>query len=599
MDNHTLIFCGMVVTLTTTLGMIITQLTRKTYPFFAYWTIGWGLRSLAFLIYTTLVGNPATMVLAGCLDSIGVIANNRGVLVFREQHQANYLGEILGAVLWTSLFAYLTYSHQINDRVMLYSIYHSAYYGWGVAILLTRHPPYAGVGDVLLAGSLGGWAILDLIRGIFSWMYSQPLMDHLPSHPLMPIYATTTMLIVMMMALGQIMMNLQRLEYDYRLAQLQLEAEIIQRKENQLELKSHRNHLEELVKMRTSELSLSESKFRVLVEQSLVGIFIYQDGYLRYANEALCQMLGYASADEFVNRIPIFDLVPSQNRLSMYKRITHEIPGQKDGVTYNIGLLRRNGKIVDVDLLSRGIKYVGKPATIGVAIDVSDRNHATEALRALASRLQSVREEERTRIARDIHDDLGQTMAGLKMKMGWLKKQLATKGLSEHLEDITEMQELTDRVIQSVHDISWALRPGVLDTLGLSAAIEWLCTDFQRRVGIRCHRDLPTQRFDLVADDVTHVFRISQELLNNVARHAHASSVEVKLGLDDNGNLLLEVRDDGIGMGDITPGAQSLGLLGIRERVQQLRGTLDITSTPTLKGTLVRVTVPCRTAQII
>ncbi len=554
---------------------------------------------MGFLIYASLPGIPTTMVLAGCLDSLGVIAKNRGVLVFRGRHQANYLWEILGLVLWTSLFAYLTYSHQINDRVMLYSIYHSAYYAWGVATLLTRHPPYAGVGDVLLAGSLGVWAILDLTRGIFTWRYSQPIMDYLPSHPLMSIYVITTLLLVMMMALGQIMMNSQRLEYDYRLAQLQLEAEIIQRKENQLELKSHRNHLEELVKMRTAELSLSESKFRVLVEQSLVGIFIYQDGYLRYANEALCQMLGYASVDEFVNRIPIFDLVPTQDRLSMYQRITHEMPGQKDGVTYNIGLLRRNGKTVDVDLLSRAIKYVGKPATIGVAIDVSDRNHATEALRALASRLQTVREEERTRIARDIHDDLGQTMAGLKMKMGWLKKQLATNGLSEHLEDITEMQELTDRVIQSVHDISWALRPGVLDTLGLSAAIEWLCKDFQRRVGIRCHRDLLMQRFDLDADHVTHVFRICQELLTNVSRHAHASSVEVKLGLDDNGNLLLEIRDDGIGMGDITPGAQSLGLLGIRERVQQLRGTLDITSTPTLKGTLVRVTVPCRTAQII
>ncbi len=422
MDNHTLIFCGMVVTLTTTLGMIITQLTRKTYPFFAYWTIGWSSRTLGFLIYASLPGIPTTMVLAGCLDSLGVIAKNRGVLVFRGRHQANTLGEILGLVLWTSLFAYLTYSHQINDRVMLYSIYHSAYYARGVAILLSRHPPYAGVGDVLLAGSLGVWAILDLTRGIFTWRYSQPIMDYLPSHPLMSIYVITTLLLVMMMALGQIMMNSQRLEYDYRLAQLQLEAELIQRKENELELKSHRNQLEELVKMRTAELSLSESKFRVLVEQSLVGIFIYQGGYLRYANEALCQMLGYASVDEFVNRIPIFDLVPTQDRLSMYQRITHEMPGQKDGVTYNIGLLRRNGKIVDVDLLSRAIKYVGKPATIGVVIDVSERNHATEALRALASRLQTVREEERTRIARDIHDDLGQTMAGLKMKMGWLKK---------------------------------------------------------------------------------------------------------------------------------------------------------------------------------
>ena len=341
---------------------------------------------MGFLIYASLPGIPTTMVLAGCLDSLGVIAKNRGVLVFRGRHQANTLGEILGLVLWTSLFAYLTYSHQINDRVMLYSIYHSAYYARGVAILLSRHPPYAGVGDVLLAGSLGVWAILDLTRGIFTWRYSQPIMDYLPSHPLMSIYVITTLLLVMMMALGQIMMNSQRLEYDYRLAQLQLEAELIQRKENELELKSHRNQLEELVKMRTAELSLSESKFRVLVEQSLVGIFIYQGGYLRYANEALCQMLGYASVDEFVNRIPIFDLVPTQDRLSMYQRITHEMPGQKDGVTYNIGLLRRNGKIVDVDLLSRAIKYVGKPATIGVVIDVSERNHATEALRALASR---------------------------------------------------------------------------------------------------------------------------------------------------------------------------------------------------------------------
>ncbi len=596
MDNHTLIFCGMVVTLTTTLGMVITQLTRKTYPCFAYWTIGWCSRSLGFLIYTLLQGNPATMVWAGCLDTIGVIANNRGVLVFRERHQTSYLWEVLGVVLWTSLFAYFTYSHQINNRVMLYSIYHSAYYGWGVVALLARHPPHRGVGDVLLAASLGAWAMLDLTRGTFSWLYSQPLTDFLPSHPLIPIYVTTATLLVMMMALSEIMMNSQRLEHDYRRVQQELEEDIIRYEENKRELESYRQHLEELVHMRTAELSLSESKFRALVEQSLVGIYIYQDDYLLYANNALCQMLGYSSADDLVNRVPIIALVKPQDRLSVLKRVSIIKSGNGEGLTYEIGLLRRDGKVVDAELHSRSIDYQGKQATIGVVIDVSERNRATNDLRALASRLLSVREEERTRIARDIHDDLGQTMAGLKMKMGWLKKQLASKGLTDHLEDILEMKQLIDRIIQSVHDISWALRPGILDTLGLSAAVEWLCKDFQRRAGIRCHQELSAQQPDLDADRVTHIFRICQELLTNVTRHAHASSVEVKLGPDGNGNWLLEVKDDGIGIQNIAPGSQSLGLLGISERIQQLRGTLTIDSTPSFKGTRVRVTVPCGTA---
>jgi PAS domain S-box-containing protein len=374
-----------------------------------------------------------------------------------------------------------------------------------------------------------------------------------------------------------------------------LEEDIIWRQQYETELEGYRQHLEELVAERTAALSHSESKFRALVEQSLVGIYIFQDRYMRYANKALCQMLGYAAAEAFVDRVPVIDLVAPKDRFSVLKRIARLSRGRGEELTYAMGLLRKDGTTVDVEVRSRAIDIEGQPATIGVIIDVSERNRATEGLHALALRLQSVREEERTRIARDLHDDLGQAMAALKMKMIWVKNHLHPETLKENLAVIAEMEQMIAHIAQSVHDISWALRPGVLDTLGLAAAIEWLGKDFQRRAGIRCHLDLSAKNIDLDSDQTTHLFRICQELMTNVVRHARASRIEVKLKFDRNGKLLLAVKDDGIGMGKTAPGSHSLGLLGIRERVQQLGGEIVIISTPKLKGTCIRVRVPYHT----
>ena len=386
------------------------------------------------------------------------------------------------------------------------------YYGWSAVILPTKRPAYAGAGDVLLVTSLVAWTLLDLTRGVYIGLYAPPVTTSLPSHPLITTYTIVVMVLVLMIALGRIMMNLQRLEYDFHVAQQRLEEDIIRRQKYETELEGFRQHLEKLVAERTRALSLSESKFRALVEQSLVGIYIYQDRFFRYANKALCQMLGYATAEAFVDRVPGIELVIPQDRFSVLKCIVRISRGLGEESTFAIGLLRQDGKTVDVEVRSRTIAVGGQPAAIGVVIDVSERNRATEGLRALASSLQFVREKERTRIARDLHDDLGQAMTALKMKALWLKKQLPPETVEENLAGIDEMEQMINQIAQSVHNISWALRPGVLDTLGLVAAIEWLGKDFQRNAGIRCQLDLPQKSMDIDPGHATHLFRICQKL---------------------------------------------------------------------------------------
>lgn len=213
-----------------------------------------------------------------------------------------------------------------------------------------------------------------------------------------------------------------------------------------------------------------------------------------------------------------------------------------------------------------------------------------EKLRALAVHLQTVREEEQIRISREIHDELGQTLTGLKMDLTWLAAQLdpGQKPLQEKTES---MFGLIDSTIHSVRRIASGLRPEALDEVGLAAAISWQARDFQLRSGIRCRLDLPQDSNGLDPDRATAVFRIFQEVLTNVARHANATRVDVAMRLDA-GRLVLEVRDNGRGISEAeTRGSRSLGLLGMRERVLPFDGTVEIGGAPG-KGTQVTVSIP-------
>jgi len=202
-----------------------------------------------------------------------------------------------------------------------------------------------------------------------------------------------------------------------------------------------------------------------------------------------------------------------------------------------------------------------------------------ELFRNLSTHLQVVREEERTRIARKIHDNMGQALTALKIDLSWLNKRLADDQ-DRIREKLQSMITLINETIERVHNLSEDLRPGILDDFGLSAAIEWQAEEFQKRTGIECKSSAPSNEFDLNKEKSTNLFRIVQEALTNVIRHANATEVEINLNEKDS-ILLLEVVDNGKG---ITTAAitnpKSFGLIGIKERVHSLGGEVDIASTP-------------------
>ena len=214
-----------------------------------------------------------------------------------------------------------------------------------------------------------------------------------------------------------------------------------------------------------------------------------------------------------------------------------------------------------------------------------------ERLRNLSARLQSLLEEERARISREIHDELGQALTALKLDLSLTRRSMASGGHAGQSAKVQELERTVNRIIRTVRKIATELRPGILDELGVGAAIEWLGKDFRNRTGIRCN--VSVKGVEKISDPVlsTAIFRIVQEALTNVMRHAAASEVKVGLGKVD-GTLILEVRDNGIGINERRIfDSKSLGIIGIRERVHLLGGEAVISGKPG-EGTLVGVTIP-------
>ncbi|MCC7161553.1 MAG: GAF domain-containing sensor histidine kinase [Anaerolineae bacterium] len=211
-------------------------------------------------------------------------------------------------------------------------------------------------------------------------------------------------------------------------------------------------------------------------------------------------------------------------------------------------------------------------------------------LRALAARLQTIREEERTEIARELHDELGQALTALKMDLVSLAALLPKRNalLRERARAMTDQ---IDATIKTVRRLSSHLRPVMLDDLGLGPSLEWYAQEFQTRTGIIVESDILQDELALDQSQATALFRIFQETLTNVARHANATRVNAKLELRA-GELVLCIQDNGQGFEvDKVRGNRSLGLLGMRERAENVRGTLEIQGAPG-QGTIILVTVP-------
>lgn len=248
---------------------------------------------------------------------------------------------------------------------------------------------------------------------------------------------------------------------------------------------------------------------------------------------------------------------------------------------------RRPGSPTDDDL-----KLIARASRItAIAIE---RRQLEQQLLALSAHVESVREDERTGIAREIHDELGQALTALKMDLAWLGRRAAEPGgiaSAVVLDKVKAMSQMADDIIGQIRQISAQLRPGVLDDLGLSAAIEWQAQAFEQRTGTVC--DVASNLGDQLLDNQlsTAVFRIFQEALTNVIRHANAQHVDVRLECADKW-LTLEVEDDGCGIPpESITSPKSLGLLGMRERARRLGGALSI-SKGADGGTLLTLRVP-------
>jgi signal transduction histidine kinase len=215
-----------------------------------------------------------------------------------------------------------------------------------------------------------------------------------------------------------------------------------------------------------------------------------------------------------------------------------------------------------------------------------------EQLRELSMHLQSAIEEERKRIAREIHDELGQELSLLQLELGLVESELSAKQ-KETRKKTRSMSKLINSAIKTVQRISSDLRPTVLDNLGIGAAVEWQTKEFQKRTKIKCDVTVDPPEMRLDQDRSTAFFRILQEALTNVARHSRATKVRVYLREQDRG-VELAVSDNGVGIDPESIGdSRSFGLLGMRERVYQLGGLL-VVSGKTGKGTQVSVTIPMK-----
>lgn len=345
-----------------------------------------------------------------------------------------------------------------------------------------------------------------------------------------------------------------------------------------------RKHAEEALKA-------SESRFSIAFNSNpmLATISMLEGGRFLAVNDSFVTLTGYSREEAVGHTALELNLWPNPDDR---KQVMEKLSRETSVRDFEAKIRCKDGEERLLLLSVEKIELDGQHCLLHVANDVTLRKRAEEALRALSARLNSAREEEGTRIAREIHDELGGALTGLKWDLEKIDRTLTGNGSRPEVHKrICNMTSLIETTISTVRRISSELRPGVLDDLGLVAASEWQIQQFEARTGLQCHWDNQAGDAELSREKATAVFRILQEILTNVLRHAQAKSIYVKLSCTDD-YFELEVRDDGIGITESQRiNSRSLGLLGMKERALLVGGEVTISGEEGV-GTTVVVRVP-------
>lgn len=348
-------------------------------------------------------------------------------------------------------------------------------------------------------------------------------------------------------------------------------------------------------RLMAAALQASEARFRTLAESSQAAILIADEERYVYASPAAEQLFGYTSA-EFA-QFQAAELMKTDWHPTIFKRRPTGTLGEPATPHGEVKITKKDGTPRWISYSVGFTQLEGRPCRIITAFDITQRKQAEEErrisqeqLRNLAARLQAAREDERASMAREIHDEFGQALTGMKMDLKGIENQLPPEAAALR-QRFQSLYELINTTVRNVRKLATTLRPGVLDDFGLVAAIEWQAREFETRTGITCHfREIP-EDVPLEKEQATALFRIFQETLTNVARHAAATRVEVRLFMDDT-NLCLQVQDNGKGIkSDEIKHTRSLGLIGMRERALLLGGTFSINGNQG-QGTTVTVQIP-------
>lgn len=320
---------------------------------------------------------------------------------------------------------------------------------------------------------------------------------------------------------------------------------------------------------------------------ALPGVFYMFDSDYKFVkwNQNILDITGYTS-EEMKDMHPA-GFVPEEQRMMIAAKIQNVFETGSDNIEADL-LTKSN---VTIPYLFTGIRtvYDGKTCLMGVGIDISEAVHSKNQLREFAKHLEQIREEERSHMSREIHDELGQQLTGLKMNISWLNKKIKSedKAITEKMNDTIGLVETT---VKTLRRIASQLRPSMLDDLGLLATMEWQSEEFEKRHQIQSIIRCNKSELRMGKDIETAIFRIYQEGLTNVARHSGATLVQTIIAVHEH-TIQLSISDNGMGIDKQKTHSPTLGLVGINERVIMLGGSFEIMS-ELHNGTTLLVNIP-------
>ena len=349
---------------------------------------------------------------------------------------------------------------------------------------------------------------------------------------------------------------------------------------------SERNRVE-------AALRESEERYRELFENARDAIYVHDlEGRYISINHAAEKLSGY-TRDEIIGH-SFTEFISLEHLIHVRENFCGKL-AKRGETTYEVDVIAKDGRLVPVEISSRAIYENGVIVGVqGTARDITERKQAQDALQMFSRQLIEAQEEERRRIARELHDQIGQVLTAVKMNLHTVQRVTNGSDAGSYIRDNIEA---VDEALRLVRDLSVDLRPPLLDDLGLVTALRWYVDRYAKRTGIAAEVKvkLPDQNARFSRELETACFRIAQEALTNVVRHARATGVSLRLTKDED-LLVLSVKDNGVGFDPEAlrrraPRAVTLGLLGMQERAHAAGGDVEIVSEVS-KGTEIRLKLP-------